>query len=125
MLKLEPLNPTKAPAGSLLLNGVWEFLYIGGVGPGTLAVKVTNAKSAKRWTAVIHTAKYIYLFFRIFSLHFIFYYLLFLFITYFFSTSTTIILFFVTTEFLLVFFLDYGEYAQRVSQRYCYHVGPV
>lgn len=40
MLKLEPMNPTDQPARSPVLNGVWEFLYTGGVNPGTLAVQV-------------------------------------------------------------------------------------
>ena len=40
MLKLEPMNPTDKPARSPFLNGVWEFLYTGGLGPGTLAVQV-------------------------------------------------------------------------------------
>lgn len=41
MLKLEPMNPTDAPAKSPVLNGVWEFLYTGGLSPGTLAVQVS------------------------------------------------------------------------------------
>lgn len=40
MLKLEPMNPTDKPARSPVLNGVWEFLYTGGISPGTLAVQV-------------------------------------------------------------------------------------
>lgn len=40
MLKLEPMNPSDAPARSAMLNGVWEFLYTGGLSPGTLAVQV-------------------------------------------------------------------------------------
>lgn len=40
MLKLEPMNPTESPAKSPVLNGVWEFLYTGGLSPGTLAVQV-------------------------------------------------------------------------------------
>lgn len=40
MLKLEPMNPTEKPARSPVLNGVWEFLYTGGISPGTLAVQV-------------------------------------------------------------------------------------
>lgn len=40
MLQLEPMNPTDKPARSPVLNGVWEFLYTGGLGPGTLAVQV-------------------------------------------------------------------------------------
>lgn len=40
MLKLEPMNPTEKPAGARVLNGVWEFLYTGGISPGTLAVQV-------------------------------------------------------------------------------------
>lgn len=40
MLQLEPMNPTDMPARSPVLNGVWEFLYTGGLGPGTLAVQV-------------------------------------------------------------------------------------
>ncbi|CAM9591832.1 unnamed protein product [Ascophyllum nodosum] len=42
MLKLEPMNPTASPAKSPFLNGVWEFLYTGGMNPGTLAVQVLS-----------------------------------------------------------------------------------
>lgn len=43
MLKLEAMNPTEAPARSWMLNGVWEFLYTGGLTPGTVAVQVDRA----------------------------------------------------------------------------------
>jgi hypothetical protein len=36
LLKLEAVNPTRAPAYSPLLNGPWEFLYTGGISPGML-----------------------------------------------------------------------------------------
>jgi hypothetical protein len=42
MLKLEPLNPTQAPAQAAALNGVWEFLYTGGVTPGMLAIQILS-----------------------------------------------------------------------------------
>lgn len=47
MLKLEPMNPTDKPARSPVLNGVWEFLYTGGISPGTLAVQVRRVICAK------------------------------------------------------------------------------
>lgn len=52
MLQLEPMNPTDMPARSPVLNGVWEFLYTGGLGPGTLAVQVLSGV-AKRFSAVV------------------------------------------------------------------------
>ena len=41
---LEPMNPTASPAKSPFLNGVWEFLYTGGMNPGTLAVQVGTTR---------------------------------------------------------------------------------
>ncbi|CAM9667597.1 unnamed protein product [Ectocarpus fasciculatus] len=52
MLKLEPMNPTEKPAASAILNGVWEFLYTGGLSPGTLAVQVLS-RVAKTFSAVV------------------------------------------------------------------------
>ncbi|CAN0114515.1 unnamed protein product [Ectocarpus sp. 12 AP-2014] len=52
MLKLEPMNPTDKPAASAILNGVWEFLYTGGLSPGTLAVQVLS-RVAKTFSAVV------------------------------------------------------------------------
>ncbi|CAM9547397.1 unnamed protein product [Pylaiella littoralis] len=52
MLQLEPMNPTEMPARSATLNGVWEFLYTGGVSPGTLAVQVLS-RVAKSFSAVV------------------------------------------------------------------------
>lgn len=52
MLKLEPMNPTEEPARSPVLNGVWEFLYTGGLSPGTLAVQVLS-RVAKTFSAVV------------------------------------------------------------------------
>ncbi|CAM9963742.1 unnamed protein product [Scytosiphon promiscuus] len=52
MLKLEPMNPTDKPAGARVLNGVWEFLYTGGLSPGTLAVQVLS-RVAKTFSSVV------------------------------------------------------------------------
>ncbi|CAM9221909.1 unnamed protein product, partial [Hapterophycus canaliculatus] len=52
MLKLEPMNPTEKPAGARVLNGVWEFLYTGGLSPGTLAVQVLS-RVAKTFSSVV------------------------------------------------------------------------
>eukprot|EP00752_Nemacystus_decipiens_P006284 g5665.t1 len=52
MLKLEPMNPTENPARSPVLNGVWEFLYTGGISPGTLAVQVLS-RIGKTFSAVV------------------------------------------------------------------------
>lgn len=40
LLKLEAMNPTKQPSSSTLLNGVWDFLYTGGISPGLLGLQV-------------------------------------------------------------------------------------
>jgi PAP_fibrillin len=42
ILKLEPMNPTEAPAQSAQLNGVWEILYTGGISPSMLAVQLLS-----------------------------------------------------------------------------------
>ncbi|KAG5189318.1 hypothetical protein JKP88DRAFT_260048 [Tribonema minus] len=52
ILKLEPLNPTDAPAQSTQLNGVWEFLYTGGISPGMLAIQMIS-KIARNFAAIV------------------------------------------------------------------------
>lgn len=57
MLKLEPMNPTDTPARSALLNGVWEFLYTGGLSPGTLAVQVGYSYKHRQNRVAVAPAK--------------------------------------------------------------------
>ena len=47
LLKLESMNPTKKPSSSTLLNGVWDFLYTGGISPGLLGLQIALYASEK------------------------------------------------------------------------------
>lgn len=47
LLKLEAMNPTKKPSSSTLLNGVWDFLYTGGISPGLLGLQIALYASEK------------------------------------------------------------------------------